>query len=66
MSPMYDVEKVEVEDPVLDLLDYAWTILANAGGGDWNKETPEWQIAIKQWRSRYFAFLTEMRAKRET
>lgn len=33
-----------------DCADYAWTILANAGSGDWSKESPEWQKAVVNWR----------------
>ena len=35
-----------------DELEMAWVILANAGGGDWTKETPEWQRAAGAWRDR--------------
>jgi hypothetical protein len=31
-------------------LEMAWGIIANAGGGDWSKETPEWQEAAAKWR----------------
>lgn len=33
-----------------DLLYQAWTVIANAGGGDWDKETPEWKEAAEKWR----------------
>lgn len=39
------------------LLEIAWGIIANAGGGDWNKETPEWRGAAERWRDRYFDYL---------
>ena len=38
-----------------DLLEVAWGLIANAGGGDWTKETPEWQDAAARWRDNYFA-----------
>jgi hypothetical protein len=38
-------------------LDWAWAILANAGGGDWEKETKEWQGAVKMWRKEYYQVL---------
>lgn len=31
-------------------LEIAWGIIANAGGGDWTKETPKWQEAAAKWR----------------
>ena len=36
-----------------DLLEEAWGIIANAGGGDWTKESPEWQEAAARWREKY-------------
>jgi hypothetical protein len=33
-----------------DALEAAWGIIANAGGGDWTKEAPEWQEAAARWR----------------
>lgn len=35
---------------LIDRLEYAWTIIANAGGGDWTKETEDWQHAAAKWR----------------
>ena len=40
-----------------DELELAWGIIANAGGGDWQKESPEWQAAAAKWRERYQALL---------
>lgn len=31
----------------------AWGIIANAGDGNWEIQTPEWQAAAEQWRDRY-------------
>ena len=31
-------------------MDFAWTIIANAGGGDWSKEHPDWVKAAEKWR----------------
>ena len=36
-----------------ELLDLAWGIIANASGGDWEKESADWQEAAAQWRDRY-------------
>lgn len=33
----------------------AWGIIANAGDGNWEIQTPEWQAAAEQWRDRYIA-----------
>lgn len=39
---------------VADLLEAAWGVIANAGGGDWTQETPEWAKGAGEWRDRYF------------
>lgn len=31
-------------------LERAWDIIANAGGGDWTKESEGWQKAAAEWR----------------
>ena len=41
----------------LDHLEIAWGVIANAGGGDWTKETKEWQEAAARWRDEYFTLL---------
>jgi hypothetical protein len=33
-----------------DSLAAAWVVIANAGGGDWTRETTEWQEAAERWR----------------
>jgi hypothetical protein len=40
-----------------ELLHWAWTVIANAHGGDWEAETPEWQDAARTWRDRYHDWL---------
>ena len=37
-----------------DLLATAWAIIANAGGGNWDRETREWREVAVRWRDRYF------------
>lgn len=36
-----------------DLAEAAWGIIANAGGGDWARESPDWQEAAARWRDQY-------------
>jgi len=40
-----------------DLLELAWGIIANAGSGDWERESKEWQDAAIRWRDIYFGSL---------
>jgi hypothetical protein len=39
--------------PEASMLEAAWGIIANAGGGNWDTQTPEWQEAAKKWREAY-------------
>jgi hypothetical protein len=40
-----------------DLAYSAWVLLANVSGGDWTKQTPEWQEAVVRWRDEFHASL---------
>jgi len=50
--------KTELEN----MLEVAWGIIANAGGGDWSKETEVWQAAAIKWRDKYHALNKTLRA----
>jgi hypothetical protein len=39
--------------PEDDLLMAAWGLIANAGGGNWETQTPEWQDAAVRWRDAF-------------
>lgn len=45
------VDDIEVAS---DLLETAWGIIANVGGGDWERESELWRSAAVSWRDRYF------------
>ena len=55
----YVGEKDEVDrvSAAHDLVEYAWGIIANAGGGDWRNESDEWQGAAIRWRTQYHDYL---------
>jgi hypothetical protein len=40
-----------------DLIQMAWGLLANVSEGNWERQTDEWQDAVKRWRSAYFQLL---------
>lgn len=44
--------------PRKNLLDWAWAIIANAGGGDWEKEPKEWREAATKWCDAYHEYLS--------
>ena len=50
-------EHKEAERKLLDTLEFAWTIVCNAGGGDWARESKDWQDAADRLRTQYFALL---------
>ena len=38
-----------------DLLMEAWGVIANAGAGNWERESTDWQEAAARWRDRHQA-----------
>jgi len=40
------------------LMYWAWTIIANAGEGDWTRESDAWQKAAHDWRERWHLYLS--------
>ena len=52
----YDTERVPANE-IEHLLYWGWTIIANAGEGDWTRESPAWQKAAHDWRERFHAYL---------
>jgi len=51
-------------EKLADLLEFGWGVIANAGGGNWTLETPEWQEAAARWRENWFATLRPAAALR--
>lgn len=47
------VAAAEENAKLREQLEMAWGIIANAGGGDWQKESQEWQAAAAKWRDRF-------------
>lgn len=41
------------EHRAMDLLETAWGIIANAGGGNWETQSAEWRTAAEGWRDGY-------------
>lgn len=37
------------KEKLVDLVEFAWGIIANAGYGDWTKESQDWQWAADKW-----------------
>ena len=40
-----------------DAAEMLWVVVANASGGDWTKQSADWQEAAARWRDNYFAVL---------
>lgn len=43
----------DVNSKTYDLLESAWGIIANAGGGNWSTQSEEWQEAAARWRDNW-------------
>lgn len=41
----------------MDLCNYAWTIICNAGGGNWELESEDWREAAARFRDLYHSEL---------
>ena len=57
----WEQEVTVLKDEIVKLgniLEAAWGVIANAGGGDWEKETKEWQEAAARWRDNYHKTLS--------
>lgn len=46
----------------MDAIEAAWGIIANAGGGNWENESPEWSNSAAQWRDKYMPDLSTTKA----
>ena len=46
-------------DGLWEAVELAWGLIANAGGGNWSKETPDWQEAAARWRDEHWHLLLE-------
>lgn len=44
----------EREKQMLDALEMAWGVIANAGGGDWETQSVEWQEVAARWRDEHW------------
>lgn len=56
-------EAVALPQPAMtDAAEMLWIVLANVSGGDWTKQSPEWQEAAARWRDYYFAALNALPA----
>lgn len=44
--------------PLSNMLESAWGIIANAGHGNWETQSPEWQLAAVRWRESYHQLVT--------
>lgn len=51
------------EQALLDVAEYGWVIIANAGGGNWDAEHPEWAEAAAKYRDQFHALATQLNAK---
>jgi hypothetical protein len=56
---MTETDRARQEPPSMaDAAEMLWVVLASVSGGDWTKQSVEWQEAAARWRDYYFAALT--------
>jgi len=48
-----------------DAAEMLWVVLVNVNGGDWTKQTQEWQEAAARWRDNYLAVMREFPPHKE-
>jgi hypothetical protein len=53
----YPVDRPSGEVRADDLIEFAWGVIANASGGNWEKESAEWRGAAARWRDQYHRYL---------
>jgi hypothetical protein len=53
----------EHERALLDAGEMLWVVLANVSGGDWEKQTSEWQLAARRWADNFHAVASSINAK---
>jgi hypothetical protein len=52
---------VAMREPTMaDAAEMLWIVLANVSGGDWTKQSDEWQEAAARWRDNYFRALSAL------
>jgi hypothetical protein len=53
------LEPAPLSPEAVELLNTAWGIIANVGGGNWYLETEQWRGAAERWRDSYHAWLKQ-------
>ena len=54
---LLDAEPEQGWQDMADAAEMLWVVLANVSGGDWTKQTPDWQEYAARWRDNYFEAL---------
>lgn len=51
-----EVERIVAErtKDIKDAAEMLWVVLANVSGGDWSKQSEDWQNYAARWRDNYF------------
>lgn len=52
-SPLLVPSVAPPEPTQADPLDWAWVIITNASGGNWNRESAAWQAKAREWADTY-------------
>jgi len=56
-AALLDAEPEQGWQEMADAAEMLWVVLANVSGGDWTKQSPDWQEYAARWRDNYFEAL---------
>lgn len=61
-----EIERVKAAAAEMrDAAEMLWTVVANVSGGDWTKQSDEWQTAAARWRDAYHKALAKAKGLTE-
>lgn len=52
-----------LSDEMKEAAEMLWVVIANVSGGEWQKQTPEWQAAARRWVDNYHAVCSRYHLK---
>jgi hypothetical protein len=53
----------EQHEKLVGLIEYGWTIICNASGGDWDKQSSLWVDAARKYEIEYYAQIRKSKKK---
>lgn len=63
LAPDASADMLTREQIAIRAAEMLWIVLANVSGGDWTKQTEEWQVAARRWADNFHKVAAELGAK---